>query len=93
MLEHTTNKRLTRGQKRAVFEEHHIDIDDLENADIDSPNNEDELYEAVHLKTNKIKNIEKIQFGQFIIDCWYFSPYPGLKLFFSFFHNLRKCDH
>eukprot|EP01083_Nonionella_stella_P308559 1089213_1 len=80
LLENTSNKRLTRGQKRRVFEQHHIDIDEFENemgGDIDyNANNEDELYEKIHLKTNKIKNIEKIQFGKSIIDCWYFSPYP-----------------
>ena len=92
------NMRLTRGQKRAVFEEHHIDIDEFENERelnnkklehiVGSINmNEDELYEKIHLKTNKIKNIEKIQFGNYIIDCWYFSPYPekyilGCKLLY-----------
>lgn len=75
------NRRLTRGHKRALFEEHHLDIDDIEQeangmSDIDGAQNEDELYEKIHLKTNRMKNIERIQFGHHIIDCWYFSPYP-----------------
>ena len=72
---------LTRGQKRAVFEEHHLDIDDVEQEvngvdGIEGAQNEDELYEKIHLKTNKLKNIESIQLNGHLIDCWYFSPYP-----------------
>jgi len=58
----------TRGQKRKFYEENHVQ---------DSP--EDPNFFALekeHEKLTKIKNISKIEFGQFEIEAWYYSPYP-----------------
>lgn len=33
-------------------------------------------FEREHEEATKIKNIQKIEFGSYEIDCWYFSPYP-----------------
>mmetsp|Transcript_11092 Transcript_11092/g.14438 ORF Transcript_11092/g.14438 Transcript_11092/m.14438 type:complete len:382 (+) Transcript_11092:363-1508(+) len=30
-----------------------------------------------HDEHTKVRNINKVQFGEFEIDCWYYSPYPG----------------
>lgn len=32
--------------------------------------------EKKHQETTKVRNIEKIHFGAYEIDTWYFSPYP-----------------
>ena len=32
--------------------------------------------EREHHETTKLKNIEKIYMGGYLIDCWYYSPYP-----------------
>ncbi|CAG8767838.1 4531_t:CDS:2, partial [Acaulospora morrowiae] len=39
--------------------------------------NEQSNYALPNENTPKIRNIEKIQFGQHLIDTWYFSPYPN----------------
>lgn len=34
------------------------------------------LCENEYLQITKVKYIDRIQFGKFEIDAWYFSPYP-----------------
>lgn len=38
----------------------------------------------------KVKNIEQIRFGDYIIDAWYVSPYPGE---FSRSRMLYICEY
>lgn len=33
-------------------------------------------FEKEHEEATRIKNIQRIEFGCYEIDCWYFSPYP-----------------
>lgn len=35
-----------------------------------------EQLEREHEEATKVKNIQRIIFGRYAIDCWYFSPYP-----------------
>ena len=35
-----------------------------------------QLLEIEHEEATKIKNINTIEFGRYLIDAWYFSPYP-----------------
>lgn len=64
-----SNVRLTRGMKRALADAHHIE-------ESESLDPESLKIEEIYQKTNKIKNIDQIQMGKYLIDCWYFSPYP-----------------
>ena len=38
----------------------------------------------------RTKNIEKITFGKFDLNCWYYSPYPGK---YGICDHLYICDH
>lgn len=49
-----------------------------------------EQLEQEHEKATKVKNIEKIEIGQYEIDCWYFSPYPDE---YSSAEKLFICEH
>ena len=32
--------------------------------------------ERAHEEATKIKNVQRIQFGKYMIDTWYYSPFP-----------------
>lgn len=49
-----------------------------------------EQLEQEHEAATKVKNIEKIEIGQYEIDCWYFSPYPDE---YSSCEKLFICEH
>ncbi|WUR04152.1 histone acetlytransferase ESA1 [Vairimorpha necatrix] len=57
-------------KKKKKIEEVHKKTTDL--------NSVDDEKEAVKMKDEeyKIKNIKKIQFGKYLVEPWYFSPYP-----------------
>ena len=38
--------------------------------------------EKEHEEITKVKNIQYIELGQYEIETWYFSPYPGIHLHF-----------
>ncbi|ORX44681.1 putative histone acetyltransferase MYST1 [Piromyces finnis] len=38
----------------------------------------------------KVKNIEKVQFGNYLLNSWYFSPYPNE---YKNINKLYICDH
>lgn len=58
------DRRYTQGDKRKYgdFNNHH-------------PGKEN--YQKEHLKQTRVKNIEKIHIGKYIVDTWYHSPYPS----------------
>lgn len=39
-------------------------------------NSDQEVLEKGHEHRTRVKNIESIQIGKYIVDTWYFSPYP-----------------
>ena len=49
-----------------------------------------EQLEQEHEAATKVKNIEKIEIGQYEIDCWYFSPYPDA---YSSAEKLFICEN
>ena len=49
-----------------------------------------EKLEQEHEAATKVKNIKKIEIGQYEIDCWYFSPYPDA---YSISDKLFICEH
>ena len=49
-----------------------------------------EQLEQEHEAATKVKNIEKIEIGQYEIDCWYFSPYPDA---YSSSEKLFICEN
>ena len=62
--------RRTRGQKRKLEE-----ITGVQKGAADM-NPTQAALEREHEEITKVKNINKIVFGKFEIDTWYFSPYP-----------------
>jgi histone acetyltransferase MYST1 len=66
----TDNRKLTRTQKRR-FEEisnpHGLEDFDAQTLEIEKEH---------HNEPVRVKNIEKIQLGRYLIETWYFSPYP-----------------
>lgn len=79
------NKKLTRSQRRIQEEFHHLQ---RPYEDLDATTAK---LEREHEERTKVKNIEKIEFGDYEIDAWYFSPFPlqqtinKSKLFFCEF--------
>ncbi|XP_030373092.1 males-absent on the first protein-like [Scaptodrosophila lebanonensis] len=65
-----SDRKMTRYQKRRYDEINHVQ---KSHEELSAPL---AAYEKEHESITKIKYIEKIQFGQFEIDTWYFSPYP-----------------
>ncbi|KAL8275302.1 hypothetical protein Esti_000751 [Eimeria stiedai] len=37
----------------------------------------DEEYLREHEEATKLKTVERISIGSYLVDCWYFSPYPA----------------
>lgn len=35
--------------------------------------------ERAHEEATKIKNVQRIQFGKYMIDTWYYSPFPQVR--------------
>lgn len=65
----TSDQKVTRSMKRKYAETHHVPHVE------EPPPNENPLEKAYQEKT-KVKNIQQIQMGRFLIDTWYYSPYP-----------------
>lgn len=64
------SRKLTRSQTRKHDEINHVSrfIDETDPTAV--------ALEREHEEVTKIKYIEKVQFGKFELDVWYFSPYP-----------------
>lgn len=54
--------------------EHLIDLGDARSDD--DHQGMDEQYLREHEENTKLKTINKIQMGKYLVDTWYFSPYP-----------------
>lgn len=65
------NKKLTRNQKRKHDEINHVQ---KTYAEMDPTT---AALEREHEQITKVKYIDRIQFGKYEIDAWYFSPYPN----------------
>uniref|UniRef100_A0A914HHF4 Histone acetyltransferase n=1 Tax=Globodera rostochiensis TaxID=31243 RepID=A0A914HHF4_GLORO len=67
-------KTMTRSQRRLNEDFRHVpkSIDDLDATT--------RKLELEHEERTKVKNVERVQFGEWEIDAWYFSPFP---LFFT----------
>ncbi|KAH9492734.1 K(lysine) acetyltransferase [Bulinus truncatus] len=65
-----TDRKITRNQKRKHDEINHIQ---KTFAEMDPTT---AALEKEHEAITKVKYIDKIQFGKYEIDAWYFSPYP-----------------
>uniref|UniRef100_A0A915CVF2 Histone acetyltransferase n=1 Tax=Ditylenchus dipsaci TaxID=166011 RepID=A0A915CVF2_9BILA len=63
-------KTLTRSQRRFHEEFHHLQKS-YEDMDATTAKLERE-----HEERTKVKNVDLIQFGEYEIDAWYFSPFP-----------------
>jgi histone acetyltransferase MYST1 len=50
-----------------------------------------EKLEREHEEATKVKNIQKIELGQWEIDCWYFSPYPDEYCHVDRLYICEKC--
>ena len=35
--------------------------------------------DSAHEEATKIKNVQRIQFGKYMIDTWYYSPFPQVR--------------
>ncbi|KAG2381640.1 hypothetical protein C9374_006024 [Naegleria lovaniensis] len=69
--ENKVERKLTRNMKRHYNEIHNISNDhDLDNDPVQA------ALEKEHEEFTKVKNIQRIQFGKYEIETWYFSPYP-----------------
>lgn len=64
------NRKVTRNQKRK-----HDEINHVQKA-IEEMDPTTAALEREHEAITKVKYIDKIQFGKYEIDTWYFSPYP-----------------
>ncbi|XP_044728430.1 histone acetyltransferase KAT8 [Chrysoperla carnea] len=70
LLADSTDRKITRNQKRRHDEINHIQ---KTYAEMDPTT---AALEKEHEQITKVKYIDKIQIGRFEIDTWYFSPYP-----------------
>ncbi|KAL9643505.1 hypothetical protein ABK040_010119 [Willaertia magna] len=68
--ENRVERKITRHMKRTYNEIHNITSDDVENDPVQA------ALEKEHEEFTKVKNIQRIQFGKYEVDTWYFSPYP-----------------
>ncbi|KAH8387641.1 hypothetical protein KR093_008476, partial [Drosophila rubida] len=66
-----SDKKMTRYQKRRYDEINHVQKSHAELTAAQA------ALEKEHENITKIKYIEKLQFGNYEIDTWYFSPFPG----------------
>ncbi|CAL8143599.1 unnamed protein product [Orchesella dallaii] len=64
------NRKVTRNQKRKHDEINHVQ------KGIEEMDPTTAALEREHEAITKVKYIDKIQFGRYEIDTWYFSPYP-----------------
>ena len=37
-----------------------------------------------HEEITKVKNVANVLFGRYIMECWYFSPFPKVKLIINY---------
>ncbi|CAG2174011.1 unnamed protein product [Oppiella nova] len=65
-----TDRKITRNQKRKHDEINHIQ---KTLAEMDPTT---AALEREHEAITKVKYVDRIQFGKYEIDCWYFSPFP-----------------
>ncbi|CAG2103728.1 unnamed protein product [Medioppia subpectinata] len=65
-----TDRKITRNQKRKHDEINHIQ---KTLAEMDPTT---AALEREHEAITKVKYVDRIQFGRYEIDCWYFSPFP-----------------
>ena len=65
-----TDRKITRNQKRKHDEINHIQ---KTIAEMDPTT---AALEREHEAITKVKYVDRIQFGKYEVDCWYFSPYP-----------------
>ncbi|XP_017782134.1 PREDICTED: histone acetyltransferase KAT8-like [Nicrophorus vespilloides] len=70
LLSDSTDRKITRNQKRRHDEINHIQ---KTYAEMDPTT---AALEKEHEQITKVKYIDRIQIGRFEIDTWYFSPYP-----------------
>ena len=64
-----SDRKMTRNQKRKTEITNNVQlINDLDPTTA--------ILEKEHEELTKVKYIDKIQFGKYEIDTWYFSPYP-----------------
>ncbi|GLV45942.1 males absent on the first [Carabus blaptoides fortunei] len=70
LLSDTTDRKITRNQKRRHDEINHIQ---KTYAEMDPTT---AALEKEHEQITKVKYIDRIQIGKYEIDTWYFSPYP-----------------
>ncbi|XP_034099366.1 males-absent on the first protein [Drosophila albomicans] len=66
-----SDKKMTRYQKRRYDEINHVQKSHAELTAAQA------ALEKEHENITKIKYIDKLQFGNYEIDTWYFSPFPG----------------
>ena len=43
------------------------------------PEDDKDHQERAHEEATKIKNVQRIQFGKYMIDTWYYSPFPQVS--------------
>jgi len=83
--ENKVERKLTRNMKRHYNELHNISNDiDVDNDPVQA------ALEKEHEEFTKVKNIQKIQFGKYEVETWYFSPYPEE---FSNIDKLYICEY
>ncbi|EJW84450.1 myst histone acetyltransferase 2 [Wuchereria bancrofti] len=81
---HDDRRKITRVRKRT-----HIDM-------IESPNSHSSIddertaLEKEHEQVTRVKHIERIRYGNYEIDTWYFSPYPDD---YGKTHSLYICQY
>ncbi|EFC46259.1 predicted protein [Naegleria gruberi] len=77
-------RKLTRNMKRQYNELHNVSTEiDVDNDPVQA------ALEKEHEEFTKVKNIQKIQFGKYEVETWYFSPYPEE---YSMIDKLYICE-
>jgi len=66
----TNDRKITRNQKRKHDEINHVQ---KTYAEMDPTS---AALEKEHEENTKVKHIDKVQFGKFEVDTWYYSPFP-----------------
>ncbi|EDV34258.2 uncharacterized protein Dana_GF21061 [Drosophila ananassae] len=66
-----SDRKMTRYQKRRYDEINHVQKSHTELTALEA------ALEKEHESITKVRNIDKLQFGNYEIDPWYYSPFPG----------------
>jgi len=69
-------KRLSALLSDATGQSHDSNYTSIAELDHDEHEGLDEDSILAHERVTKMKNIQSIQFGKYIMECWYFSPFP-----------------